>query len=40
MIELHHYTSNIFEIGVMEKIIDGFKVKVYDVNSSLKIRQA
>ena len=31
MIELHHYTSNIFEIGVMEKIIDGFKVKVYDV---------
>ncbi len=30
-IELHHYTSNILEIGVMEKIIDGFKVKVYDV---------
>ena len=26
-IELHHYTSNILEIGVMEKIIDGFKVK-------------
>ena len=30
-IELHHYTSNILEIGVMEKVIDGFKVKVYDV---------
>ena len=26
-----HYTSNILEIGVMEKVIDGFKVKVYDV---------
>ena len=30
-IELHHYTSNILEIGVIEKVIDGFKVKVYDV---------
>ena len=30
-IELHHYTSKILEIGVMEKVIDGFKVKVYDV---------
>ena len=30
-IELHHYTANILEIGVMEKVIDGFKVKVYDV---------
>lgn len=30
-IELHHYTSNILEIGVMEKVIDGFQVKVYDV---------
>ena len=30
-IELHHYTSNILGIGVMEKVIDGFKVKVYDV---------
>ena len=30
-IELHHYTSAILEIGVMEKVIEGFKVKVYDV---------
>lgn len=30
-IELHHYTSDILEIGVMEKVIEGFKVKVYDV---------
>ena len=26
-----HYTANILEIGVMEKVIDGFQVKVYDV---------
>ena len=26
-IELHHYTSNILEIGVMEKVIDGFRGK-------------
>ena len=36
-IELHHYTSNILEIGVMEKVIDGFKVKVYDVRNKVGI---
>lgn len=30
-IELHHYSSSILEIGVREKVIDGFKVRVYDL---------
>ena len=30
-IEFHHYSSSILEIGVREKVIDGFKVRVYDL---------
>ncbi len=30
-IELHHYSFSILEIGVREKVIDGFKVRVYDL---------
>lgn len=29
--KLHHYTPNILEIGVMEEVIDGFNVRIYDV---------
>lgn len=29
--KLHHYTATILEIGIMEKVIDGFKVRIYDV---------
>ena len=29
--EVHHYTENLLEIGVISMIIDGFNIRLYDV---------
>ncbi len=30
-IEVHHYTEDLLKIGVISKIIDGFNIRLYDV---------
>lgn len=34
-LELHHYTESILEIGVISMEIDGFRIKLYDVERSV-----
>lgn len=31
LIELHHITENIFEIGLEEKIVSGYNIRIYNV---------
>ena len=30
-VEVHHYTENILNIGVMSMVIDGYNIRIYDV---------
>lgn len=34
-IEIHHYTESLLDIGVTQMIIDGFSIRVYDVERSV-----
>ena len=37
--ELHHYTETILEVGVMKMKIDGFNIRVYDVERCFRRRR-
>lgn len=30
-IELHYLTANIFEIGIEERVVSGYRIKIYDI---------
>lgn len=30
-IEIHHYTESILEVGATDTVIDGFKIRIYDI---------
>ena len=30
-IELHYLTANIFDIGIEERVVSGYRIKIYDI---------